>query len=471
MKPGHLPERLPGHPHRLRVPVRAAQGAVRAGRAAGPGRGVRRVPHRHHPGHRPTRSAARSSTSRCVAFGQTSVLMAATLGSTASASSTSSAPSSRSCAATCAPTASTALVGPIRPGGRRVHRRDGRVRRPGPAARGVHGRCPRGDRRGRHGHRAGRGPAQRLPRRPGVSRVDDVPVLDSLGTLLQVAEMRARAVPRDRAASRRATASTTSSRRAPWSTRARAFYGVTDCARRLARTDAGQEEHVREDIEVDVVVAGAGACGVMTALRASREPRPRRRGAREEPRRGLQRRDLQRQPGRGRDAVPGARPASRTPRSGTPTTSSPPAATSDTATSSRLCARSRPTYVALDRRRPRLPDGGRDRHGAQGHVGATPARRPAPARRRAAHEPPASGCSPTGRTSRCSTRHRSPGCGSRTATVVGRDEPGRAATDVAVSARTTVLATDGFAANRALMQRVLRRARRPLPRRRQHGDR
>ena len=52
MAAGHLPERLPRHAHRLRLPLRAAPRAVRAGRAAGAGRGVRRVPDRHHPRHR-----------------------------------------------------------------------------------------------------------------------------------------------------------------------------------------------------------------------------------------------------------------------------------------------------------------------------------------------------------------------------------------------------------------------------------
>ena len=57
-----LPVGLPGHPHRLRLPLRAAQGAVRRGGAARPGRGVRRLPDRHDPGHRLTRRSARWST-------------------------------------------------------------------------------------------------------------------------------------------------------------------------------------------------------------------------------------------------------------------------------------------------------------------------------------------------------------------------------------------------------------------------
>ena len=62
----------------------------------------------------------------------------------------------------------------------------------------------------------GEGPLNVFLADHGVSRVDDVPVLDSLGTLLQVAEMRARQYRRS-GLCRPGRASTTSSRRAPWS--------------------------------------------------------------------------------------------------------------------------------------------------------------------------------------------------------------------------------------------------------------
>ena len=78
----------------------------------------------------------------------------------------------------------------------------------------------------------GEGPLNVFLADQGVSRVDDVPVLDSLGTCVRVAEMRAGAVPRDRPASRRGPASTTRSRRAPLVDAARDFYGVPPPAAR-----------------------------------------------------------------------------------------------------------------------------------------------------------------------------------------------------------------------------------------------
>ena len=208
---------------------------------------------------------------------------------------------------------------------------------------------------------------------------------------------------------------------------------------------------MREDIEVDVVVAGAGACGVMTALRASREPRHRRRGPREEHDRGVQRRRLQRQPRCGRNPLPNARRASRTQPSGTP---------ADILANSRRRAapgprhgalRGRPRLRALDRRRPRLPHGRRHRHGTQGHVGAAPARRPRARRRRPAHQPPAQDARRPAQRRPRSTRPPSPACASRTAlSSVSRARQG--SHDLVVQRGVTVLATDGFAGNRALMQ-------------------
>ena len=85
---------------------------------------------------------------------------------------------------------------PDRAGGRRVHRRDGGVRRPRAAARRVHRRRPAGDRRGANVIVPGEGPLNVFLADQGVSRVDDVPVLDSLGTCVRMAELRAAPVHR-----------------------------------------------------------------------------------------------------------------------------------------------------------------------------------------------------------------------------------------------------------------------------------
>ena len=192
MKPGHLPERLPGHPHQVRLPVRPAQGAVRPRRAARAGRGLRRLPHRDDPRHRPTRSAAPLVDIPVVAFGQTSVLMAATLG--LSGRHRQLHRRARAAAAAQPAQLRPRPAGRADPaGGRRVHRRHGGLRRPpsGCSTRSA----PRPARRSMPGATVivpGEGPLNVFLADHGVSRVDDVPVLDSLGTLLQVAELRAR---------------------------------------------------------------------------------------------------------------------------------------------------------------------------------------------------------------------------------------------------------------------------------------
>ena len=113
--------------------------------------------------------------------------------------------------------------------------------------------------RGRERDRAGRGAAERVPRRPGRGRVDDVPVLDSLGTCVPGGRAARRpARPRDPGCSRRGFFGAQPARELVDA--ARAFYGVGGAVGVTARP---------VDLEVDVAVAGGGAGGVMTALRAA----------------------------------------------------------------------------------------------------------------------------------------------------------------------------------------------------------
>ena len=140
---GDLPVRLPRHAHRLRLPRRAAQGAVRRRpRCAPRTRGTTRSS--SPPSRTPaTRRSARSSTSRSITFGQTSVLMAG------AARRLRRHRELHRRARTPAPTQPAQLPSrragrPDHPGGRGVHRRDGGVRRAPAAAGRVHRRRPGG---------------------------------------------------------------------------------------------------------------------------------------------------------------------------------------------------------------------------------------------------------------------------------------------------------------------------------------
>ena len=101
----------------------------------------------------------------------------------------------------------------------------------------------------------GEGPLNVFLADQGVAEVDGVPVLDSLGTCVRVAELRA--------AQHRATGLRPSRV---------GFYGaqppraLLDAARVVLRRPGGTGV---TDVDVDVAVAGGGAAGLMTALRAS----------------------------------------------------------------------------------------------------------------------------------------------------------------------------------------------------------
>ena len=259
---GHLPARLPGHAHRLRLPRRAAPRAVRPGRAAGPGRGVRRVPDRDHPRHRRSRRSARSSTSRSSTFGQTSVLVAAQLGDCVGIVNFIAAlePQLRR---NLRNYRLDRLVGPIVQVEAGVHRRDGGVRRPGSRC-STRSRPPPGARSpaGANVIVPGEGPLNVFLADQGVARVDDVPVLDSLGTCVRVAELRAaqyrahRSAPVPGRVLRRAAAAAAARRGARVLRRA-GGPGMSPADDRRASTSRS---------------SGGGAAGMMTALRASQDP-------------------------------------------------------------------------------------------------------------------------------------------------------------------------------------------------------
>ena len=222
----HLPERLPGHPHQVRLPLRAAQGAVRPCRAAARRtRGTTPSSSRRSPTPA-TRSAAPLVDIPVVAFGQTSVLMAATLGRRVGI---------------------VNFIGALEPQLRRNLRNYGLDQLVGPirqvaaeftdvmaayadperTARRVPRRGPRGHQRRGDGDRA---------RARGRS-TSSSPTTGSAGSTTSPSSTRSAPPPGRRAArpastarpasSRPGAASTTRSPRASCSTAARDFYGVT----------------------------------------------------------------------------------------------------------------------------------------------------------------------------------------------------------------------------------------------------
>ena len=407
-----------------------------------PGRGVRRVPHRHHPGHRLTRRSARSSTSRWSTFGQTSVLIGRrTLGDCVGI---------------------VNFIAALEPQLRRNlrnYRLDGLVGpivqvdaeftdvmaaydRPGPLLEAFTVAARRAIAAGANVIVPGEGPLNVFLADQGVSRVDDVRC-STRSAPASGSPSCGPAVPRDRPASRRGPAST-SAAAAALVDAARAFYGVTDASA------PGMRPRWRPSRWTSRSLVGAGACGVMTALRAVGEPRPASsRCSRRDPR-GLQRRDLQRQPRRGGTRFQRAAGIDDSPQQH----------------AARHPGRQRRRGVAA-RRRGALRGRAGVRASGSPTSSATPRDRRRPAARRAC---PCRGCTrtsagwvagrlmshlrrgtrPTGRTSPSSTRHRSPASGAeRRSWACGSRQGGH---DLSGAGRTTMLARDGFAGNRALMQ-------------------
>ena len=348
-----------------------------------------------------------------LAYGHTSVLMAATwaLRSASSASSAPSRPQLRPQPAHLRPRP----AGRADPAGGSPSSPTSCAPTPPPRdCSGVPRRRPRGHRCGRHGHRPRRGPLNVFLADHGVSRVDDVLVVDSLGTLLQGRRAARPPVPLVRPDPVPAAASTTSSPRASCSTRpTRASTASQPRSTTETRTQTEEPERAR------------GHRGRRRRRRSRRlrrhdriarlgEPRRRRRGPREEHDRGVQRRRVQRQPRCGRDSLPnrsghrGLSPAAygRHPRQLRGRAAPGPR---------HGALRGRPRLRALDRRRPRLPHGRRHRHGHARACRYRACTRTPLAPEAARSSPTCARCSPTDPTSPCSTRPPSPACASRTA--------------------------------------------------------
>ena len=105
----------------------------------------------------------------------------------------------------------------------------------------------------------GEGPLNVFLADQGVSRIDDVPVIDSLAVGLAMCEVRAR-MYRDSACFRRGTGSSSRPRRPRPSTPPGDGTSAPADARAVTA-------------DADVIVVGAGAAGMMTALRAARRGR------------------------------------------------------------------------------------------------------------------------------------------------------------------------------------------------------
>ena len=202
-----------------------------------------------------------------VAFGHTSVLMAATLGSTVGIVNFIGAlePQLRR---NMRAYQLDRIVGPIRQVEAEFTDVMGAYAAPERAARGVPLRGPAGDRRGRDSDRAGGGAAQRLPRRPRGGPRRRRPRA-RLPRHVPAGRGDARA-PAPRREPRRVAPRVPP--RAATARAGRPRARILRNGRRAGRACGPGGTRMKEDIEVDVAVAGAGACGLMAALRAAQNP-------------------------------------------------------------------------------------------------------------------------------------------------------------------------------------------------------